>query len=267
MPELPEVEAVRRQLTTAVSGATIVRVVSSHHHRGVATNDIASICGDKIEAVDRYGKFLILNLRDSALVVHLGMSGRLFISDSGKYVIGRHDHVRITTDDRRLLVFQDHRRFGRMFLSPSDLSKLPALGPDPLWNPLTADRLAAMLAHRGAAIKVLLMRQSLIAGLGNIYSCEILWAAGLAPSRPGSSLDLADCRRLADGMNDVLGRAILAGGATLDDYRGTSGEMGNFDASFSVYARAGMRCLKCLSRIVADTLAGRVTYWCPGCQS
>lgn len=267
MPELPEVETVRRYLADAVCGRTIVGVDSSRRHRGVADESIPSICGVRIAAVDRKGKFLIFDLGVRALIVHLGMSGRLLIRDIGNYAIGPHDHVHIATDDRKLLVFQDHRRFGRMFLSPPDLSSLPRLGPDPLHSPLLPDRLADILGYRRTAIKVLLMQQSLIAGLGNIYACEILWAARLAPFRPGSSLGLAECRRLGAAIDDVLKRAVAAGGATLEDYRGTSGEMGNFEASFAVYARQGMPCRRCSVQIAAQSLASRVTYWCPNCQS
>jgi formamidopyrimidine-DNA glycosylase len=267
MPELPEVETVRRNLTEAVSGRTIIDVVSSNRHRGVANENISSICGARIAAVDRKGKFLILDLGSCALVVHLGMSGRLLIREIGSYAIGPHDHVRIRTDASGLLVFQDHRRFGRMFLSPSDLSNLPVLGSDPVHSPFTGERLMEILGRRRTAIKILLMQQSLIAGLGNIYACEILWAVGLAPSRPGSSLRLAECRRLAAAISDVLRRAVAAGGATLEDYRGTSGEMGTFDSSFAVYARQGMACRRCSAHIAVETLAGRVTYRCSGCQS
>jgi formamidopyrimidine-DNA glycosylase len=111
------------------------------------------------------------------------------------------------------------------------------------------------------------MQQSLIAGLGNIYASEVLWAAGISPFRSGSSLGLADYHHLAVAVDEVLRRAIAAGGATLDDYRGTTGEMGNFDASFAVYSRDGLKCLRCASQILAKALANRVTYWCPGCQS
>lgn len=267
MPELPEVETVRRYLTEAVSGSTIVGVETSRRHRGVADENITSMCGARIADVDRKGKFLIFDLGGCALVVHLGMSGRLLIGDIGNYAVGPHGHVRITTDAPRSVVFQDHRRFGRMFLSPPDLSSLPVLGPDPLCTPLTGSHLFEIPGRRRAAIKVLLIEQSVIAGHGNIYASEILWAAGIAPVRSGLSLRGADCHRLAVALDDVLGRAIAAGGATLDDYRGTEGEMGNFDTSFAVYARDGLACQRCSAQIVAGTLVGRATYWCPNCQS
>lgn len=195
------------------------------------------------------------------------MSGRLLSPDLGSYAIGPHDHVRITTDASRLLVFQDHRRFGRVFLSPPDLSCLPVLGPDPLHSLITADSLADILGRRRTAIKVLLIEQSLIAGLGNIYACEIFWAAGLAPFRPGSSLKLAECHRLAAAINDIVRCAVAVGGATLNDYRGTSGEMGTFDRNFAVYARQGTACRRCSAQIVAETLLSRTMFWCPNCQT
>jgi len=174
--------------------------------------------------------------------------------------------VKISTDDGRLVAFQDHRRFGRMFLSPLDLSALPPLGPDPLHTPLTATRLGEIVGRRRGALKSILMNQAVISGIGNIYACEILWAARLSPFRSGLSLKKADCRRLADSLADVLTRAIAAGGSTLDDYRETNGAMGNFNLSFTVYARDGMACRRCASPIATETLASRVTYWCPDCQ-
>jgi formamidopyrimidine-DNA glycosylase len=194
------------------------------------------------------------------------MSGRLLSHDSDAYVAGPHDHVRISTDDGRLVAFQDHRRFGRIFLSPLDLSALPPLGPDPLRTPLTATRLAEVLGQRRGTLKSILMNQAIISGIGNIYACEVLWAARLSPFRSSLSLRKADYRRLADALSDVLTRAIAADGSTLDDYRKTSGAMGNFDLSFAVYARGGMACPRCASQIVTQILAGRVTYWCPDCQ-
>jgi formamidopyrimidine-DNA glycosylase len=267
MPELPEVEAVRRNLANELEGATIRAIESSGVHRGVADKAISIIGGSRIEAVARKGKFLLLDLGTKILVMHLGMSGRLLICDVDSYAVGRHDHVRFALGNERVLVFQDHRRFGRVFLSPRDLSALPKLGPDALEAPLTAERLQRVLRSRRTAIKVALMEQSVVAGLGNIYACETLWAAGIAPSRAASGLTLAECQQLIAAMDDILRRAVAVGGATLDDYRGTAGEMGTFDATFAVYARSRMPCLRCSATVDATTIAGRTTYWCPGCQS
>lgn len=160
MPELPEVETLRRSLVQSVQGCIITDVVVSHRHRGVNDEALPVICGSQIEDIKRIGKFLTLRVGFRHLVIHLGMSGRLLVRDSSTYRASPHDHVRISTDDNKFLVFQDHRRFGRVFLSPLDLSGLPAMGPDPLRNPISASYLSESLSRRSAAIKVLLMEQA-----------------------------------------------------------------------------------------------------------
>jgi formamidopyrimidine-DNA glycosylase len=131
---------------------------------------------------------------------------------------------------------------------------------------LTATELSELLGARSRQLKPLLMDQSVIAGLGNIYACEILWSAALSPFRPAQSLKIDDYRRLAESLSEVLARAIAAGGATLDDYRNTNGAMGDFDLSFSVYGRERADCARCGNPIATEHLGGRVTYWCAGCQ-
>lgn len=194
------------------------------------------------------------------------MSGRLLPHDADAYAAGPHDHVKISTDDGRLVAFQDHRRFGRMFLSPMDLSALPPLGPDAIHASLTPSRLNEILSARRGKRKPILINQAIISGLDNIYTCEILWSAHLAPNRNILCLEAVDYEALAKSIADVLNRAIVAGGATLDDYRGTSDAMGYFDLSFSVYGRGGKTCARCRSQITVQTLMGRITYWCPDCQ-
>jgi formamidopyrimidine-DNA glycosylase len=267
MPELPEVEAVRRKLSGWVEGRTITDVISSDRHRGVAGESLRSLLGRQIERVSRLGKYLILHMGPQVLVIHLGMSGRLLSYDEKEHLVAPHDHLRISIDDGRVIVFQDHRRFGRMFLSSTDLSALPVMGPDPTQIDITPVLLAELLLGRRGKLKPALMNQAVLAGIGNIYASEILWAAKLAPSRQVSSLGVLDFEYLAASILDVLNRAIDAGGATLDDYRGTNGEMGNFDAKFSVFTREGKGCLRCHTPIAAQRLAGRITYWCPSCQA
>lgn len=266
MPELPEVEVVRRNLMGWLQARAITKANTSGRHRGVPEGLFAPILGSRIGTVGRLGKYLLLHLGTQVLVIHLGMSGRLLIYDAETYAGGPHDHVRLAMDDGRLLVFQDHRRFGRMFLSPTDLSALPPLGPDPMQTTLTPARLTKILERRPGKLKSILMNQAVISGIGNIYACEVLWAARLSPFRSGLSLGNADYRRFADSLTCVLTRAIAAGGSTLDDYRGTSGAMGNFDLSFSVYGRGGDACPRCHASIATQIMARRATYWCPACQ-
>ena len=265
MLELPEVEIVRRHLIAWMQERTITSVATSGRHRGVESA-FSSIFGCRVEAVSRLGKYLLLHLGTQHLVIHLGMSGRLLSHDPEAYVVGPHDHVAISTDDGRLVAFQDHRRFGRVFVSQMDLSALPPLGPDAIHGNLTPTRLNEVLSGRRGKLKAALLNQSVISGIGNIYACEILWSSQLAPDRMISTLDQADCANLAHSISDILRRAIAAGGATLEDYRGTSGAMGNFDLSFAVYGRHGKACPRCHSPIFAETLMGRITYWCRDCQ-
>jgi formamidopyrimidine-DNA glycosylase len=216
--------------------------------------------------VRRRGKYLLLHLKNQVLVIHLGMSGRVLVHPDRSFLVTERDHLQLSMDDGGVIVFQDHRRFGRVFLSPLDLSGLPPLGPDPTDSDLTADQLAAALHGKRGALKPLLMSQEVIAGLGNIYTCESLWMARLSPFRKADSLELEDYERLSESITGVLKRAIRAGGATLNDYRGTTGEMGNFDQSFAVFARDGKPCPRCTAPVSSGRLSGRVTYWCPTCQ-
>jgi formamidopyrimidine-DNA glycosylase len=266
MPELPEVEATRRRLNDLVLGRAITKLITSAQHRGIAEQSLGAIAGSKIEAVRRRGKYLLLCFHTQILVIHLGMSGRVLVHSGEPFVPSRHDHLQLTLDDDSVIVFQDHRRFGRVLLSPNDLSALPPLGPDPTDGNLTPDRLAAALKGRRGALKPLLMSQDIIAGLGNIYACESLWMARLSPHRNADSLVRDDHQRLSTAITDVVNRAIEAGGATLNDYRGTTGEMGDFDQSFAVFAREGKPCPKCQSPITAGRIADRITYWCSICQ-
>jgi formamidopyrimidine-DNA glycosylase len=267
MPELPEVEIVRRNLTAWLEGRAINNVSLSGRHRGVQdARRWISKC--RVEAVSRWGKYLILDLGSQSMVIHLGMSGRLLAhSDQNSCETSQHDHVIVTTDEQTTVVFQDHRRFGRVFLSPKDLSALPSLGPDAQQIGAAPSLLDKALSGRRGLLKPALMDQAIIAGIGNIYACEILWAARLMPRRRVESLLAENYEALALSITDVLVRAIAAGGATLDDYRGTSGEMGNFNLDFSAYAREGEACRRCRFRIATERLLGRITYWCPKCQS
>lgn len=266
MPELPEVEIVRRNLDRWLHGRTVIKTASSGQHRGVTETAVTSIVGHRVGEIGRVGKYMTVQIGARLLIIHLGMSGRFVSCEVGPRDSGPHDHVEIWLDNDTILVFQDHRRFGRMFCSPLDLSALPRIGPDALHPSLAATRLAELLGHRSARLKTVLMNQSVIAGIGNVYASEILWAAQLSPFRSAMTLESDDYRRLARSIGDVLRRSIEVGGSTLDDYRHTNGAMGTFDQHFTVYARADMPCLRCGLPIANQTLDGRATYWCNSCQ-
>lgn len=266
MPELPEVEIVRRNLDKWLLGRTVTKIRTSGRHRGVADTEIAPIRGHRIDEIRRLGKYLTLRFSTQFLIIHLGMSGRFVLREAGILDSSEHDHVEVWLDNHVIIAFQDHRRFGRIFTSPLDLSALPRIGPDALQPRLAAKDLMRLLGNRTSQLKPLLMNQSIVAGIGNIYASEILWGARLSPLRSARTLEGDDYRRLARSIADVLRRSIEFGGATLDDYRNTNGALGTYDQHFSVYARADKPCQRCGLPIVSQTLAGRATYWCKGCQ-
>jgi formamidopyrimidine-DNA glycosylase len=202
--------------------------------------------------------------RGDSLVFHLGMSGHWRI-DPGE--VGKHDHFLIETEEGRRLALNDARRFGSLDLVRTDeLAAWPpfkALGPEPF--DLDAPELRRRLAGRSAAIKLLLLDQRIVAGLGNIYVCEALFRAGIHPKRPGGSVSLERLKRLVPAIHDVLAEAIEAGGSSLRDFASPNGELGYFSKSFAVYNREGQPCARggTVRRIVQG---GRSTFYCPKCQ-
>jgi formamidopyrimidine-DNA glycosylase len=197
-------------------------------------------------------------------VFHLGMSGRWRIDPSET---AKHDHLILETDDGHRLALNDPRRFGSLDLVPSgELAEWPpikALGPEPL--DIDASELKRCLAGRNAAIKLLLLDQRIIAGLGNIYVCEALYRAGINPARAGGSVSLARLKRLVPAIHDVLAEAIAAGGSTLRDFASPDGELGYFSKAFAVYDREGRPC-GCGGTVRRMVQGGRSTFYCPRCQ-
>jgi len=289
MPELPEVETVRRGLQPVLEGAYIRDVdVRRHNLRfpfpaGLAGN----ITGRQILSVGRRAKYLLITLDDGQVVIsHLGMTGSWQIDqqssgDSFVYARSRkteHDHfrMRVTQNGRSVQVtYNDPRRFG--FLLLSDTAALAShalirkLGIEPTGNALSGDFLRHAFANRTAPLKSVLLDQSVIAGLGNIYVCEALWRAGLSPMR--SAVSLADggmeaaASGLAQSIRDVIAQAIAAGGSHLRDYVQADGSLGYFQHSFNVYGRENLPCPHCGGAIRRVTQAGRSTFFCENCQS
>lgn len=272
MPELPEVETVRRGLAPVLEGSRIVRVRARRPDlRRPLPDDFAGrVEGRRVLSCGRRGKYLLIHLDDAqVLIVHLGMSGRILIFRESPPPLDAHDHVIFETDGGVTIRYNDQRRFGLMDLSPADnLDSHPllaGLGPEPLGNAFGGRILAQRLAHRSSPLKSALMDQSVVAGLGNIYVCESLFRAGLSPRRKAGTVGPVRARRLADAIRRVLGEAIEAGGSSLRDHRQPSGELGYFQHAFAVYGREGEPCPGCtcggaIRRIVQS---GRSTFYCP----
>ena len=267
MPELPEVETTVRGLAYVLNGRRIERVEARRLdlRRALPVDLGQRLTGARVVGLRRRAKYGLIDTdRGDTLVFHLGMSGHWRI-DPGE--VGKHDHFLIETEEGRRIALNDARRFGSLDLVRTDeLANWPpfkALGPEPF--DLDAPELKRRLAGRSAAIKLLLLDQRIVAGLGNIYVCEALYRAGIHPKRPGGSVSLERLGRLIPAIHDVLAEAIEAGGSTLRDFASPNGELGYFSKSFAVYDRAGQPCA-CGGTVKRIVQGGRSTFYCPKCQ-
>lgn len=268
MPELPEVETTVRGLEPVLAGQVIERVTLHRADlRRAFPEDLGQrLTGARVTGLGRRAKYGLIDTdRGDTLIFHLGMSGRWRI-DPGE--IGKHDHLVIETANH-VLALNDSRRFGSVDLVATDrLAEWPAfkaLGPEPLGPELTAEHLLAAFKGRIAPIKVLLLDQRIVAGLGNIYVCEALYLARIAPTRPAGSVSKARLAKLVTAIRKVLEASIAAGGSTLRDYARPDGELGYFAKQFLVYGREGEPC-GCGGVVERRVDGGRSTFWCPKCQ-
>ena len=286
MPELPEVETTRRGLVPVLEGHRIAQAVAHRHDLRwpLPRNFATRLTGRQIEKLERRGKYLLAALDDDVtLIAHLGMTGRFLVTRPGHLTnqpeigSGPHDHVVLEMEDAEgqpgmRVVFRDPRRFGIMDLVPTRRRDahplLRNLGPEPLAPMFDAAWLQTHLAGRKGPIKNLLLDQSLVVGIGNIYASEALHRARISPRRAGGRIAAARLDTLVDSIRSVLLDAIAAGGSTLRDFHGTEGEIGYFQHSFAVYGRDGQTCLRagCEGTIRKGVQAGRSTYACPACQ-
>ena len=267
MPELPEVETTVRGLDRVLKGRRIAHVEARRPdlRRALPVDLGQRLTGARVTELGRRAKYGVIDTdRGDSLVFHLGMSGHWRVDPTE---VGKHDHFVIQTEDGRSVALNDARRFGSLDLVRTDeLAEWPTfkmLGPEPL--EITAEELKRRLAGRNAAIKLLLLDQRIIAGLGNIYVCEALYRAGIHPKRPGGSISLERLRRLVDASQSVLGEAIAAGGSTLRDFASPDGELGYFSKAFWVYDREGQPC-PCGGAVARIIQGGRSTFYCPRCQ-
>lgn len=267
MPELPEVETTVRGLARVLEGRRIASVEARRAdlRRAFPVDLGQRLTGAVVTRLHRRAKYGVVDTdRGDSLVFHLGMSGHWRIDPSH---IGKHDHLLITTDDRHRIALNDARRFGSLDLVPTrELARwapFAALGPEPY--DLDARMLKQRLAGRASAIKPLLLDQTIVAGLGNIYVCEALHRAGIHPLRAGGSVSLARLERLVQAIREVLDEAIAAGGSTLRDFASPDGTLGYFSKRFAVYDREGQACA-CGGTVKRMVRGGRSTFYCPRCQ-
>lgn len=286
MPELPEVETVRRGLVPAMEGQVIARAeLRRGDLRWPFPPDMAArLSGARVTQLRRRSKYLLVDLdRGESLIIHLGMSGRMVISGldaphvPGQFhydhpAVEKHDHVIFHMGQGARVTFNDPRRFGAMDLcATNQLDRYPLLariGPEPLGNSFHAEYLAKRLAGKKTPIKSALLDQRIVAGLGNIYVCEALFRAGIHPERLAGQISGPQIATLTDEIRATLLEAIESGGSSLRDYRQANGELGYFQHAFRVYGREGGLCVtpdcgKSVERIVQS---GRSSFYCPSCQ-
>jgi formamidopyrimidine-DNA glycosylase len=274
MPELPEVETYVRELEPELTGRTITaarvfwpRTIAEP----LAEEFPARIAGLGFAGFERRGKYMLLGMDDgSTLIVHLRMTGKLLILP-GESERNPHTHVVLQLDNGSALHYNDPRKFGRIWLVPDSSTVLAKLGPEPLADTFQVEELAANLAKRSAPIKALLLDQSLIAGVGNIYADEALFRAAIHPARPGRSLSANEVVRLHAAIRDVLQAGIARRGSTLGDsnlqnYLRPGGLPGDFQNEFLVFRRTGEPCFVCGTPIARIVIAQRSTHFCPHCQ-
>jgi formamidopyrimidine-DNA glycosylase len=286
MPELPEVETVRRGLAPVMEGQTIVRAdIRRPDLRWPFPPDMAArLAGQRVTVLRRRSKVILADMSGGeTLLIHLGMSGRMLISGAGgRDMPGqflhahpapeKHDHVVLDMGSGARVTFNDPRRFGAMDLAASATldghTWLAALGPEPLGNGFSEAYLVARLRGRNTPVKAALLDQRTVAGLGNIYVCEALFRAGISPTRRAGRISARRVAALVPAIRDTLTEAIAAGGSSLRDYRQADGDLGYFQHAFRVYGRAGAPCLTpgCTGTIARTVQSGRSSFHCPRCQ-
>lgn len=282
MPELPEVETVRRGLEPSMSGERIIQAdVNRPDLRWPFPERMAErLTGARVERLRRRSKYILADLdTEETLLIHLGMSGRMTVSGDplGQFVhdhpaAEKHDHVVFHMANGARITFNDPRRFGAMDLMPTSAEHkhplLAKLGPEPLGNAFHEAYLVQTFKTKNTPIKSALLDQHIVAGLGNIYVCEALFRAGIHPTRKASRISAARIASLVPIIRDVLSEAIAAGGSSLRDYRQADGELGYFQHSFSVYGREGDPCVTpgCTDKVKRIVQSGRSTFFCSTCQ-
>jgi len=271
MPELPEVETTLRGISPYVNGKTLSKVVvrNASLRWPIPTSALARIEGQRIINAERRAKYILLYTNTAAIMLHLGMSGSLRVLDKDT-LPGKHDHLDLVFDDKHIVRLNDPRRFGcclYLDLPVESHTLLAALGPEPLGDEFSGDYLFERSRKRKQAVKNFIMDGKVVVGVGNIYASESLFQAGIRPSLAAGRISKSRYGILANKIRDVLEKAILAGGTTLNDFSQADGKPGYFNQKLLVYGRAGQDCFVCGDSIQTKVIGQRSTFFCRQCQS
>ncbi len=270
MPELPEVEIVKQGLLKNIRGLTVkkVSVFSEKLRFRIPENIISDLEKKKIKGILRRGKHgIILTNGQYHLHFHLGMTGYFKIFEN-RYIKNKHDHLMINFHNHTSLIYNDVRKFGyfSMLKKPIDIANFKNLGFEPNHLFLEKKRINRKFSGKSRTIKNILLDQTIISGIGNIYACEILYDAKILPTRSGNNIKKNELNKILESAVKVLNKAIEKGGTTIRDYKNIEGNLGYFQNEFKVYDRKGLPCFKCESLIIRIKQSGRSTYYCPNCQ-
>lgn len=270
MPELPEVETTRRGIEPLIANKVVEKVFILNGSLRWAVPEKLTVLmpGQRFISVERRSKYLLFNLSQGTMIVHLGMTGHLRV-DATLSQRRKHDHVEITFTDGTCLRYNDTRRFGSILWTEQDPLqhvRIATLGPEPFDETFNADYLYQLSRNRKVAVKPFLMDAHVVVGVGNIYASEALFKARIAPLRPAGKVSKASYLRIVDSVKEILEQAIKAGGTTIRDFSNSDGNPGYFKQELRVYGRAGQKCTVCDTLIKQIKLGQRSTFYCPTCQ-
>lgn len=270
MPELPEVEVTKRGISVFCLGQRINAVITSGFRLRYPIPELPELLsGKEIKAISRRGKYIIMQVNDGFLLIHLGMSGRFSMSQNDSE-LQKHEHVRFCLQNGNILSYFDQRRFGLVLWEEKEILEhrlLKNLGIEPLTEKFNTEYLYNLLRNRKGAIKNVIMNSNLIVGVGNIYASEALFRSGIRPMRLACSISKKKCAKLCADIKDVLQEAIANGGTTIRDFKDHLGEIGYFKQKLKVYGRAGEECIDCAGPIKNVKIGGRSSFYCDHCQS
>ena len=268
MPELPEIETIKRGIES-LTGQNIINVIIRNDSLRYKISPTLSndLVGKTIISIKRRAKYLILELTQGYIIIHLGMSGRITLLNNKDTQIKKHDHFDIVFKNQ-ILRYNDPRRFGLITYTESllDDKLLKNLGPEPLENDFTPKYLLERLQNKKSAIKKLIMDNQIVVGVGNIYACESLFLSKISPVRSGVSITNTEAELLVKSIKQILNNAIELGGSTLRDYQTADGSLGYFQNIHKVYAKANKPCSECGTIILEQRLGQRNSFYCPKCQ-
>ncbi len=268
MPELPEIETIKRGINCLVGNKINDLIIRNDSLRYKISHTLKhDIVGKIIISIKRRAKYLLLELTNGFIIIHLGMSGRLTLLNDTSTLVKKHDHFDIVFNNQ-ILRYNDPRRFGLIVYTdnPSSNTLLKNLGPEPLEKDFTSKYLIDKLQNKKSAIKKLIMDNQIVVGVGNIYACESLFLAKISPLRNGNSITSKEAQLLVQSIKIILKNAIELGGSTLRDYQTADGSLGYFQNVHKVYAKSGRDCEECGTIILEKRLGQRNSFYCPNCQ-